>query len=110
MTKKKAAKTAKKVAKKTVSGAAANELNEAELLSAAVVTWEAEGLLGAVEYLHFDINAAVNSFSVTVQEVSATRGSNRAGNVDASVDLLQRAKKPDSQWGRAVLPASHEHQ
>lgn len=90
MAKKKAAKAVKKAAKKRVTGAAALELNDAELLSAAVVTWGAEGLLGAVEYLHFDINAAVNAFSVTVQEVSATRGSNRAGNVDAGLDLLHR--------------------
>lgn len=87
---KKKKKAAKKAAKKELTGAAAQEFNDAELLSAAVVTWGAEGLLGAVEYLHFDINAAVNAFSVTVQEVSATRGSNRAGNVDASLDLLHR--------------------
>lgn len=73
MAKKKAAKTAKKAAKKKASGAsAAPEFNEAELHAAAVVMWGAEGLLGAVEYLQFDINTAANTFPVTVQEVSTT--------------------------------------
>lgn len=68
---KKKKKAAKKAAKKKASGAAAG--NDAELHAAAVVTWGAEGLLGAVEYRHFDINAAVSDFPVTVQDVSAAR-------------------------------------
>lgn len=92
MAKKKSAKTAKKAAKKKVSGAAAaREVNEAELHPAAVVTWGAEGLLGAVEYLHFDINTAVNTFPVTVQEVSAagrTTGEINAGRALVRLRLI----------------------
>lgn len=101
MAKRKAAKTAKKVAKKKVTGAAVQEFNEAELLSAAVVTWGAEGLLGAVEYLHFDINAAVIGFPVTVQEVSASA---TVSGTDNSQRMLARNRWQLLRLDRGDMP------
>jgi hypothetical protein len=79
---------AKKKASRAAAGAPAS--SEADLRFAAVVTSAAEGMLGTVDYLHFDINTVVNAFPVTVQEVSAARGTSGAGNADAGVDLLHR--------------------
>jgi hypothetical protein len=74
MAKKKAGKkAAKKVTKKKGSRAAATSAaSEADLQAAAVVTWAAEGVLGAVEFHGFDIGVVVSDFPVTVQQVSAS--------------------------------------
>jgi hypothetical protein len=75
---KKRKKTAKKAAKKKPSGVAATSVNtDAELQAAAVVTWAAEGVLGAVEYRDFDISAVVSGFPVTIEQIST--GSSTAG-------------------------------
>lgn len=91
MTTKKTAKSAKKTAKrkkKRASGAATTqEFNAADLHSAAVVMWGADGLLGAVECLHFDINVAVSAFPVTVQEVSTARRT--TGEINAGRALVR---------------------
>jgi hypothetical protein len=66
---KKRKKTAKKAAKKKPSGVAATSVDtDAELQAAAVVTWAAEGVLGAVEYRDFDIRYFVSQVAVTVGE------------------------------------------
>jgi len=85
-------KTAAKKKGSTRTTATTPAYSAAELQAAAVVTWGAENLLGAVEYLGFDINAVVNEFPVTVQDVSASGSVSASGEGNAR-DGLELARR-----------------
>jgi len=96
MAKKKAAK--KKVAKKRAAKkrpaartrATAPACSEADLRSAAMVTWGGEGLLGVVEFQHAEIDAFVNEFPVTVLDVYQLRSVSGNENAEAGLEVARR--------------------
>jgi hypothetical protein len=85
------AKKKKKAATNEASGGAAAQAgSEAELQAAAMVTWGAEGVLGAVEYRVFDISTFVSDFPVTVQQVSVSSSTAGERNAREGWDYARR--------------------
>jgi hypothetical protein len=80
-------KAAKKSARRITTAPAATE---AELQDALLVTWAAEGVLGACEYRDFGIFSIVRPFPVTVEQVSSRSSTAEETNGERGLDYARR--------------------